>query len=254
MISDYLQIERKSHLQEYAKACFAEKLHEHGFVSYKNENLSWYKIVNGEILMTVYIFTAWPIIPIIPYIGFGMHPLFVEAPIPQKVSIRGLSNDEVMTNVPMDMPLALFNETILVQCPATKGHGAEKLDDVVFSIFDSICSIEDVYRFYKNRHFTIKQYWNERGSEYSINVSDAFIDMAIYLGDTEMYPICQSRIESMQQQSTGANWTMRDIERNQLRYCAIVDGQRTIYLAELEKRKKKNIRTIERKLGISAIE
>jgi len=250
MKSSDQKIDRKKHLQRYAKSVFSEKLRQRGFVSYKNEDLSWYKVVNGEILMTVYIFTAWPIIPIIPYIGFGIHPLFVEAPIPQKVSIRGISNDEVMTTVTLGSPVKVFDENTLVQCPISKGHGAEKLENEIFPIFDSIGSIEDIYRFYKNRYFSYKQYWNERGMEYDINVSGAFIDMAIYLGDTQMYPLCQRKIELMNQRDLSSYWTKRDMERNQLRYYAIADGQRTMYLEKLEKRKEMNLRTIERKLGI----
>lgn len=243
---------KKEHMQRYAKRFFAEKLLAHGFVSYQDENLSWYRVINGEVLQSVYLFTAFSMDPILPFIGFGMTPLFVEVPLPQEVCVRGgLGNDERMTIVCMDPPRQQVAEDIWVQSTCSEECGAEKLDEEVFPILDRIHSISDAYEFYKSRYFDTARLCREKGLDDQIWVSDQFVDIAIYLDDKEMYPYCQKRIEhTMDLASSGYYRTMRDIERINLRYHAVVEGDRDMYLVELELRKKSFRTKLKNRVGV----
>ena len=43
-----------------AKMIYEDKLISAGFVSYNNEGLSWYKVLNGCILQSVYLYSLFP--------------------------------------------------------------------------------------------------------------------------------------------------------------------------------------------------
>ena len=243
---------KKEHMQKYARRYFAEKLRAHSFVSYHDEDLSWYRVVNGEVLQSVFLFYAFPMIPLLPYIGYGMTPLFIETPVPQDVYVQsGLRRDELMTAVCMDPPRHQVAEDIWIQSTWSDECGAEKLDEEVFPILDRIHSISDVYEFYKSRHFETVRINQEQGWDYHINVSDHFVDMAIFQNDKQMYPYCQERIERMLKRvPRGKYWTKQDAARTMLRYRAIAEGQRDMYLEELEKRKKAFEKKLKNKVGI----
>ncbi len=244
--------EKKEQMQKYARRFFAEKLRAHGFVSYQNEDLSWYRVVNGEVLQSVFLFTAFRMDPLLPFIGFGVTPLFIEAPLPQDVYIQGgLGNDELMTIVCMDPPRHQVAEDIWVQSTWSDECGAEKLDEEVFPVLDRIHTISDVYDFHKSRYLKMAIRNQEAGLGDTVQVSQYFVDMAIFLNDKEMYPYCQKRIEQMMEWvPRGKYWTKRDAERTQQRYHAVVNGEREAYLRELENRKVRYVKELDKKLGI----
>ena len=64
-----------------AKMIYEDKLISAGFVSYNNEGLSWYKVLNGCILQSVYLYSLFPRAPFLMAEGYGCHPLFIPAPI-----------------------------------------------------------------------------------------------------------------------------------------------------------------------------
>ena len=76
-------------LQEIVRPKCADLLRAHGFVSYKNEDLSWYRIFNGEVLQAVYFYSTNPSVPLMLRFSFGCHPLFLEPPIPHAFSNKG---------------------------------------------------------------------------------------------------------------------------------------------------------------------
>ena len=85
--------EEKEHMQRCARGIYAEKLKKAGFISYNGDDLSWYRVINNEILNTVYLFSSLNMFSITPLrmeVGYGMHPLFIPAPIPQKIIFRAL--------------------------------------------------------------------------------------------------------------------------------------------------------------------
>lgn len=233
-------IDKKVHMQRWVRTCFPEKLKKEGFISYQDEDLSWYKVINGEVLLTVYLYTDAPIPPMFPLIGYGMHPLFIPAPVPQKVVLRGWADNEVMTRVYFDFPMVQFDRETYVLCTDSPERGAEKLDEVVFPLFSKIHTIEDAYLHYKDK------YLQEYRRRPSVVLTRDFMDMAIYLDDIEMYEICLNSLKHIKKVSP-----KDEPKRTDAQIAAIEGGQREAYLQVLEMRKKRFVRTLENKLGLT---
>lgn len=75
---------RKSYLQEYSRGVYADFLKKEGFKSYNGDDLSWYRVVNHEVLQSFYIFTIGGSFPITPTLGYGVYPLYVPVPFPMR--------------------------------------------------------------------------------------------------------------------------------------------------------------------------
>lgn len=184
----------KDRLQYWSRNFLADKLRDEGFISYNNEDLSWYRIVNGELLHTVYLFTktarAWAFAEI----GFGVHPLFIPAPIPQKCVVTDWWENEVLTGyLHRGSWTSIPGEPYLV-APATKLCGAENLDTGVFSWFRRCQTLEKSYAMYKKRYLhpetsRISPSLRPGASEHS-GVTLPFIDCAIYLNDSDIFSYC----------------------------------------------------------------
>ena len=228
----------KQSLQFYAQAVFADKLKAQGFVSYNDDNLNWYRIVNGEVLQTIYIHSKLPSYSLIACLTYGVHPLFVKPLIPHKIIDLGWPGDREVENLVRHTGKnKVFNREHFVQCPATEESGAEYLDKVIFPVFAQTSTIEDAYNFFKQRYLA---------SDWERIVTNDFIDMAIWLNDEEMYPYCKLSIYRGFTIPNVAGWTKSDAKRNQLQYEAIIEGERDEYLKVLEKRKTQILRKLEK--------
>ena len=58
-VPKYTRKDKKEMIQRCARGIYAEKLRNAGFVSYKGEDLSWYKVVGKDVIHSVYIFSSW---------------------------------------------------------------------------------------------------------------------------------------------------------------------------------------------------
>ena len=100
-----LPINKKEHLQKWANTYFADHLRELGFVSWRSENLSWYKLVGGEVLLTVYLFDSFGYLPMMPCLSYGTHAAFVKPEMPHKVTERSVGGVfETMRYMYFDSP------------------------------------------------------------------------------------------------------------------------------------------------------
>ena len=75
------------HTQRFMREVMAERLREEGFVSYKGEDIHWYRLVNNEVVQAIYFVTRHASL----YSGggfelcYGCHPMFI-SPIFQKTA------------------------------------------------------------------------------------------------------------------------------------------------------------------------
>lgn len=241
------KIDKKAHLQRWSKECFFDKLSSAGFTSYKDEGLSWYKVVNGELLHSVYLFNQSPYLPMMPVLGYGCHPLFISAPIPQKVTIRGWVDVPVMRRLYFDCPKVQFDENTFVLCTESPERGAEILDRDLFPLFSKVQTIEDAYLLFREHTKGLARIYRETWPDGNYSGSVATLDemdMAIYLNDTEMLQIYANDIE---------NWyKLRPSERKRIDgMCnAIFCNQRDDYLMCLDDRKNKFLKTLRQKLKL----
>lgn len=247
--SHFSLIDKKEHLKRWSQKYCAEKLREQGFVDYNQDALCWYKVVNGEVLQAVFIFNNWPLVPLQPTFCCVMQPLFVDVPVPYKVSIRGTISKDDGFPVYLDFPRIVESEQCQVMATDSPGGGSEKLDEIIFPTFSKASNMDEVYAYFKTN------WWNynwcfcakeEAKLNHRFNLTLSMIDMAIYLEDQDMYPYCIKRLD----QHKALGRSCRDMDRVNRALAAIQEGKREEFLQGLEKTKKKVCRKLERKLGI----
>lgn len=238
--------DKKLHLMRWANGTFSERLINKGFVSYHGEGLSWYKVVNNEVLLTVFFHAFSPVVPMVPAIGYGIHPLFIEAPIPQKVVVRGWIDNEVMSRIYFAGPKKQFDQNTFVLCPQTPLLGAEMLEEKLFPIFDSVCTVEDAYNFHKLRYlkYASQNHIDLFNAGNEIITTNDFVDIAIYMNDIELFPLCLNDI------SLKDGWSKKEQPRMNAQRIAIIDNARDVYLLQLAKRKQKFVHKLNQKLGV----
>ena len=247
-------IDKKGQLQHCARKIFAEKLRRAGFVSYNGEDLSWYRVVNHQVLHSVYFFSRLNTIPLFMSVGYGHHPLFIPAPIPQKLIFSDLWDDEVMQWVRKPDAQCITYDGTWVMCHNTEEHGAEILDADVFPVFGQVNTEEDAYRLHRAECVERIKLHGRRypGGTMQIVGSEWLADEAIYFADNEIQNIIIDQLirqkESMEKGNMAS--TPKRREWYQLRIEAIQSGEREKFLMMLEARKKRFTRSLEKKLGI----
>lgn len=243
--------------EEQIKYCalniYSYKLKKMGFVSYNDECTSWYKVINNEVINSVYLFSSLGHAPLLMEIGYGIHPLFIPAPIPQKLIFTGSHNDEIMREVRGQFKYSLYQGTS-VMCHNTEERGAELLDTEVFPIFGKAKSELDAYIIHRNSFLNrtnFDKYGNNR-CEIQVAVSGWFADEAIYFGDKDIQMmIIKQLIWQKECMERGDMYSGRGkLEWHKARIAAIQDGEIDNFLTILEARKKRFIKDLDRKLGI----
>lgn len=236
----------KAQMRRYVNGIFADALKSLGFVSYKDESLSWYRVRNEEILQTVYFFSTQRI-PFIVEIAYGIHPLYIPAPIPQKVYIHGgdVEESDIMWQLleVWSGPKVIYEGTG-INCQATPKRGLEILENRVFPLFETLQTEDTLYNHTKN--FC--------AYDRSLCITETFFDQVIYRGDTTEYKRClddtRPRCENLKEIQHVWPSIKKRVERYQARIDAIEKGERDAYVAHLEDQKRKFIKAMERKLGI----
>lgn len=233
-------------LSRWAKYFFYDKLTDEGFVSYQDKGLSWYKVVDNSILQTVYLFSD-SYMMLMPVLGFGCHPLFINAPLPHKVHDSVVHREVVVRQVErFDTPKIMYADCP-VMYPNTPEGGAELLDRIVFPHFRGLRTEEDAYRVHRDAikdrldEFLSKRSWAEYNGW---AVEKDFIDEVIYMDDREMMEYCAHDLE------LSLYWREKDRKRVEEQRAAIYDGNRDDFLAMLEKRKRRFLKRLEKSLGI----
>ena len=240
----------KEHLQRCIRTLkYPEVLRDAGFVSYNGEDLSWYKVLNHEVLQTVYLYSDCGRFPLTLEIGYGIHPLFIPAPVPQKVVTQGLWWNEVHTSIMLPTPQAPLAVNACVSCPTEGRHGIERLEEIAFSKFNQTQSLRDCYAYHKEYY----QKWIAEGrAKYPerdwINfiTSLEFVDEAIYMADQEMYPTCTRTVK----ERLSGYLDEKARERTQLRLEVLNGEHRDEYVAYLDRQKELFANKLEKKLGI----
>ena len=255
-VPKYTRKDKKEMIQRCARGIYAEKLRNAGFVSYKGEDLSWYKVVGKDVIHSVYIFSSWDMMPLLLQIGYGVHPLFIPAPIPQKVVFHSTWSDEVMQEVFADAKRRIYDEKTEVMCFSTKEMGAELLDTDVFPIFKQAKTKETTYEFHKQKCLDLIRRIKEENPNAEIQImgSNWLVDEAIYFDDNNMQEMLLNQLyhqkEWLQsskippQREKRLTWLCAQLN-------AIEGGKREEFLELLEGRKKRFIGELQRKLGIA---
>lgn len=242
-----LPIDKKAHLQKWARTYFADHLRDLGFVSWRGEDLSWYKLVGGEVLLTVYLFDSFGYLPMIPCLAYGMHAPFIKPEMPQKVTMRESGwVSETMNFLYFDNPMRQMAPGIQVMATDTPDGGYRKFVETVLPIFDGIHTLEDAYRPFREYYIDRRAQLLQKAPEYAdrqVFASMDFLDEAIWLNDREMLERCTGDPDL---------WLpirRREAKRLQLQKEAL-NGCRDDYLLELQRRKSRILRKLQKEAGL----
>ncbi len=247
-------IELKKDMQLYGKEIYTNDFLKAGFVSYNDENLCWYKVINHEVLCSVYILLSWRVPPLIPSLHYCAYPLYVPVAVPESSVVerdvfRWVGNIQTAhlkleyygIRNPRNGDLAerFFRDTDIQQS-SDRRRGAELLQEIIFPEFEKIHNQEDCYALHR-------AYWCKKIDTFnSLTFPSAFVDEVIYMEDKELYPYCilrvQGRLNFSPEHKYAPIWQMQLDALNGIR--------REEYLAYLEERKRKFVKKLEKKLGI----
>lgn len=237
---------QEEHMSRWAKQYFYDQLMEAGFRSYQDKGLSWYKIIDDSIIQTVYLYSSWSGTIMQPELGFGCHPLFVPAKLPQKLadpSAWGWDN-VVMSVRKFPGPYVLYAD-FCVHCNTLPRGGAELLDEIVFPHFSGIHTLEEVYQAHKSYYvnkledFLRDHTWDQYNGWATCR---EFVDEVIYMGDWDMLKYCERDLDL--DWCVGAKDRQRVTEQRE----AVYGDGREAFLQMLEKRKKRFLSRLEKNL------
>ena len=242
-----LPIDKKAHLQKWARTYFADHLRDLGFVSWRGEDLSWYKLVGGEVLLTVYLFDSSGMLPMMPALAYGMHAPFVKPEMPQKVTMREVGwVSETMKFLFFNTPKRQMAPDLQVMSPDTPDGGYRQFEETVLPILNGIQTLEDAYRPFREYYLDRRVSLLERAPQYAdrqVFASMDFLDEAIWLNDTEMMERCA------RDPDLWLPLRRKEAKRLQLQKDAL-NGHRDKYLSELERRKSQILHKLQKEAGL----
>lgn len=194
--------------QRYIQEVMADRLQQAGFVSRKGEGINWYRIVNEEVIQTVYFRTSKKYVPVWLEIGYGAHPFFIP-PLVHKGPHLGehLGYEQCYNGIPKLTPVSegptiqasvLWKESnsiyrqpdVMVLCPADEYKGRDILEQVL-QMLEPLQSARSCYDAHKR--------WREEEIENGalLTMSPYFVDEVIYWDDRALLPYCRTYISSM---------------------------------------------------------
>ena len=252
------------HAQRYAQEVMAPRLREEGFVSYKGEDLHWYRLVNNEIVQAVYLGTRHTAVqsPFSIYVGF--HPLFIP-PIfqrspyfrvePSYVQMCHRIPELIPGSTPHGMTnLMLYGQQIapyrvpdvLIPCPVDKNYGLDVLEQV-FPFLETVKTPEACYKMHK------------RMNKSNLNTA-FFLDEVLFWNDKEMHSVCQEYMDWMLPMLRAAEKTGKfffKVHKEELERLLLIKEaftNRDQYMEVLKARTQETLRLLKKYTGISTCE
>ena len=253
------------HAKHYITDVFEKRLHEEGFVCPDDKLLCWYRMHGENIVNSLIFFSPWSNLPLMMFVGYGIHPLFSEPVISRNVHFtkRPIYDDRfieqgIVENVPINsMGYSMYSPDIAVAAPSHAGKGIYTLDGIILPNMEKIQSIEDAYRFHKDRRLSYEKTHLQKINGSCVPLSKCFIDMALYLGDEAVYSDCAKQAAKYTQWYSDAvqtHPTNRELAKL-LKEWAEVDavftkGNTEEYRSVLHKREQVNAALLRRRLAL----
>ena len=251
------------HTKRYVQEIFEARLREEGFVCPDDKYLCWYRVKNKEVLNSIVFCSSWSQMPLFLDIGYEFAPLFTDPIYIKNVNFNSsthIRHDCFQRKAILEAGsieaanLAPFSPDIQVNAPRHAGRGIYTFNEVLLPMFEQAVSVRDCYSIHKQYHLDM----NARYGDTLFKVaSREFIDEAVYLDDTEVYPYCRARIERALKmykhlvEKKPDNQQLQDILKHwEQLHAALFDGAREEYLGILEMRKKKITAKLRKKFGL----
>lgn len=187
--------ELNAHARNYIQAVFEERLRASGFSCPDDKLLCWYRLMGGEVMNSIIFVSSFSSLPLHLDIRYGIYPVFEKS-----LKIPGVKyNESVFTDqerfarqsILEDRPVNAqcytpYSAEIEVYAPKYGGKGIFTLDQILLPLMDGIQTINQVYEHHKRNTYN-HVVWSDSGQIYR-HLSLQFIRMALYIGDSEVYP------------------------------------------------------------------
>lgn len=247
------------HAKQYIQAVFEEQLIEEGFICPDDKLLCWYRASNKDIINSIIFYTPWAKFPLQMSIGVGIFPMFADPIRIQSAHYtkRPVEDDRwfeqsVIENYPISaMHYTCFSDEIWVNAPAHDGRGRYTLEEIILPRMDQLQTIDSVYEFHKHRRLDHPlSYLANSENRFGV-LSRTFVDMALWVGDEEMYPYGTARaISAIKQYQALCNKFPKNQAYQQelamwLQLNTVFNDQnRNVYLDVLSKRQDSNMQLL----------
>ena len=238
--------EIKEQLQKISRDNYKEMLERHGFFSYRGEDLNWYKLEN-EVLYCVHLLTYFAHPPMLLWLYYGAHPLFLETKIgPGYIGMNMYAEAECYTRwtFPIEGKRFAFIATATtdIATPALPACGALQMEDNILRLFDTIRSGYDAYLWHKQEELErLKSVPSLLTGTY--NMSGSLIDEVLYYKDEELYPLCKHGLSCKLQHPSA-----EIKERAELQLAVLKGDRREEFEALMEERKINLLQELHRKV------
>lgn len=242
-------------LSKFSNLYYHETLQAAGFVRAEGCDYAWYRI-HGELLQHIFAVSAdaiyYPMVDVL----FGSHPLFLSAPIPPSPFVRTIK-DKYSDAVCRDSNLYLshfyktyfeFGEQVFV--PNTPKMGLDIIEKLL-PVLDAESTAEEAFE--RQKRELKKDYLSRSNrSKLSNLYFPAFIDQAIYVGDTSVLPDCLDNARAFLEfyETVQRKAFQQEHEMAVLRLAALQDGAVDAFMEHCKKACEKNRKVIAKKLGI----
>lgn len=189
------------HVQRFVREVYSEQLRKAGFVSYRNEDIHWFRLVNQEVIQMIYFVTDYVGFPVMLEIGYGCHPLFIPPLLQKSPYMNPMPGNEQMYQLipeinPGSMPHGVQRAQVhsvhnkiyrvpdvLVHCPYNDQTSMKILTNVL-SVLDPIDTPAACYEMHKH--------WRNSQIENGLwlTMTPYFVDEVLYWDDKSLYPFC----------------------------------------------------------------
>lgn len=197
------------HIQRFVREVMADTLRAAGFSSYKGEGIHWYRIVNNEVVQSIYFVTSHTQLPVFLEIKYGFHPLFIlpvfqKSPYFYNMPKYEQMYDRIPEIIPGSMPYGFMGTSLYgmtrrpyrpdaqVLAPPDMGNGLTTLEQVLKELNGLSTSIA-CYQKHKNRRS------GEIGNDNWLMMSPYFVDEVLYAKDEALYSYCQGYVNGKMQ-------------------------------------------------------
>ena len=245
------KIIRNTHAKNYIQAVFAERLLAEGFVCPDEKLLYWYRIVNKELVHSVWFFSHWPNLPLTLEIAYSIHPMFVPPFHSSDVYISDPYGDHFYSmQIKEAGPkhhFASYSDEASVYAPVEDGRGLYTLEQIILPQLNPVQTMDQCYHFHL-----------AKARELNKGFSPTIIDEAIFLNDTAAYPKCQLAVNRLMRINQGycEKFPTKKIYKDtlaqlQLQNRVLTENARDELLLVLEQRTQKIIKSLNKKFGIT---
>ena len=237
----------KQQVQQYVRDVFADTLREAGFTSYKNDDICWFRTINGEVAHHVYFGTKWCHTPILLDITYGFYPLYADIDIPTTPYAYDRMGDYLVDRLAVLSPNITYPGSDCLMCPNDGSYGLTVLTEKVLPAFTGMDSAQNCY----SRHKALQKQGKEGLEDiFKYLPPPSLINQMIYNDDAQLYPAFLEMLDRIALELSSNPYVSAKSLNESLakfaRYRIAIEENRQPFIDELEKKKLDFIRKLQK--------